>query len=131
MQNLGRSDLLRLTNKYFKSLSIVCLVIVFLIPFVVFAQDYSIPNPFGANSSIWDIIGRVINFLYYIAIIAGTFAIIYAGYLFLFSAGEIEKVKIAKKLIIYALIGIIVVFLSKGIINILLKEVLGSSVQIK
>ncbi|MDP2910087.1 MAG: hypothetical protein Q8N69_03405, partial [bacterium] len=61
--------------------------------------------------------------------IVGIFAIIYAGYLFLFSAGDPEKVRTARHLIIYAIIGIIVVFLSKGIINLLL-SILGSTARI-
>jgi heme A synthase len=118
-------------NKYLKNILIVCALMAFSIPFMALAETYTIPNPFGEDSSIWDIIGRVINFLYYIAIIAGTFAIIYSGYLFLFSAGDPLKVSTAKKLILYALIGIVVVFLSRGIINLLLKNVLGTSIQIK
>ncbi len=117
-------------NKIIKNILIICVLATFFIPFMALAETYKIPNPFGEDSTIWDIIGRVINFLYYIALIAGTFAIIYAGYLFLFSAGDPLKVSTAKKLILYAIIGIIVVFLSRGIINILLKEVLGTNIQI-
>ncbi len=118
-------------NKIIKNILIIAVLVAFFVPFIAFAETYKIPNPFGEDSTIWDIIGRIINFLFQIALVAGTFAIIYAGYLFLFSAGDPLKVSTARKLILYAIIGIIVVFLSKGIINILLKNVLGTSIQIK
>lgn len=123
------------TKDSIKKILVILTILAFFVPVFVLAADscqppnYCIPNPFGEDSTIWTIIGKIIDFLFWIAMVAGTFAIIYAGYLFLFSAGDPEKVKTARHLIIYALIGVIVVFLSKGIVNLLL-SVLGSKAKI-
>ena len=103
----------------------------FFIPLISLAQSsqsVEIPNPLNIKT-IWDIIGRVIDFLFVISLIVAVFAVIYAGYLFLFSQADPEKIKTARHVIYYSLAGVIVVFLSKSIINLLL-EVLGSNAKI-
>ncbi len=54
--------------------------------------------------------------------------IVVGAYFFLTSAGEPGKVQTAKDVIMYALIGLVVVFLSKAIIALLL-ETFGVDVE--
>jgi hypothetical protein len=107
-------------RKYLSSPRIIFLLAVFLIPFMVSAASISIENPFGANSTIWTILDGILNFLFWLSLPLGALTIVYAAYVLLFSAGEPEKVTKAKQLILYAIIGIIVVFLSKAIILLLM-----------
>ena len=49
--------------------------------------------------------------------------IIIAGYFFVFSEGDPAKVTLARNMVIYALVGLIIVIMAKGIIA-LIKQVL-------
>jgi len=117
--------------KTFKKIVPIVFLVALFIPLISLAQSQSIeiPNPLGKDSTIWTVTGKIIDFIFWIATVAGVFVIIYAGYKFLFSAGDPEKVKNARYIIIYTLIGLIVVWLSKGIINLLL-TILGSESRI-
>ncbi len=67
----------------------------------------------GIRQQVVDIINYVLSFLGLIAIIA----IIYAGFIMIFSDGDEGAVTKARKIIIYAGIGIIIIFLSYAIVN--------------
>ncbi|MEX1111978.1 MAG: pilin [Candidatus Andersenbacteria bacterium] len=61
-------------------------------------------------------------FLSFVAIVASA-VLIYGGVLFLTSAGEEDKAKKAKNLILYAVIGLIVIGLSAVVVNFILRAV--------
>lgn len=109
-------------RKYFVSF----LLIAFLAPLAIQAQTVTIDNPLesGGVNNIWDLLSRIIDFIFLISMPLAALLIVVGGYFFLASAGDPEKVTKAKHLIIYALIGLIVIFLSKAIIN-MLAETLG------
>jgi ABC-type microcin C transport system permease subunit YejB len=104
-------------GKYFVSL----LLIILLAPLVIQAQTVRLDNPLagGGVNNIWDLLSRVIDFIWQIAIPLAALLIVIGGYFFLASAGDPEKVRKAKHLIIYTLVGLLVIFLSKAIINML------------
>ncbi len=66
----------------------------------------------------------IIGFAFKLGIWGATFVIILAAYELLFSEGKPDNLRKAKNMIIWALVGLIVLFLSKAIIS-LVKEVLG------
>jgi hypothetical protein len=108
-------------NKIKKYLSLL-LLIVLLVPLMVSAQERRCPegrvcigNPLGYNS-LYELLGAVIDFIFYVSIPLAALLIVVSAYFFLASAGEPEKVRRAKHIIIYTLIGLTVVFLSKAII---------------
>ncbi|OGZ26629.1 MAG: hypothetical protein A2365_01190 [Candidatus Nealsonbacteria bacterium RIFOXYB1_FULL_40_15] len=117
-------------KKHINSLLAFLLLSAFFVPLAVSAARVEIPNPFGPDSTIWTILGRLINWAFYIAAFGGVIAICVAAFIFLTSAGDPEKVKKGRNLITWAIIGIIVIFLSKGIINLLL-EILGAEARIE
>lgn len=60
-----------------------------------------------------NVLGFLIGLLYFIAVV---FAI-YAGFTILTSGGDEERVKKGKKILIYALVGLIVIFLASQIVT--------------
>jgi len=110
-----------------KKYLILALLIVLLVPIAISAQEEDCPagkicidNP-TTSKSLWGLLDKVINFIFYISISIASLMIIVGAYFFLTSAGEPGKVQTAKNVILYALIGLVVVFLSKAIIGMLAK----------
>ena len=68
-------------------------------------------------------IEKIIGFIFWIALAIVPIIIIIAGFLFLTSGGDPEKVQTAKKMILYACIGLVIILLAKGIIS-LIKSIL-------
>lgn len=64
-----------------------------------------------------ELVLQILNwFMFFIGLIATGF-LIYGGFLYITSAGNDENVKTAKKIIIYAAVGIIVIILSAVLVN--------------
>src|SRR3972149_4219971 len=63
------------------------------------------------------VIQNVINALIVIAGIVAVFMIVYAGYKFVMSEGDPEKISSARKTLVYALAGLIFIFLSFFFLN--------------
>lgn len=65
-------------------------------------------------STIQELIDLILNWLLIIAVPLATIVIVWAGVVFMTSKGDREKVAKAKKILIYALIGVIILLLAKG-----------------
>ena len=87
--------------------------------------DPSDPGAFGPPSEyteVWDAIDYVINWLFWLLIIAATIMIILAAFTFLTSAGEAEKVTRARNMIVYALLALVVAFMARALVNWLMAQ---------
>ncbi len=73
--------------------------------------------PTGGEAKLIDILKASVNYLFIFAIIFALFVIIYSGWLWMTSVGDKQKIASAKQRMTYALVGLIVVFLSFFIIN--------------
>lgn len=81
-------------------------------------------NQFGENPPVapdtetdpLGVLERIIDWLFYILLVVAALAIVIAGYLFVTAAGDADKVSKARNFIIYAIIGIIIAFLARGLI---------------
>ncbi len=73
--------------------------------------------PTGGEAKLIDILKASINYLFIFAIIFALLILIYSGWLWMTSAGDKQKIASAKQRLTYALVGLIVVFLSFFIIN--------------
>jgi len=80
-----------------------------------------ITNPVEANT-FEELINAIIDFLWLFALAVVPAVIIIAGYFFVTSAGDPAKVSQAKKMVLYALIGLLIIGMSKGIVT-LIQEV--------
>ncbi len=80
----------------------------------------------GGATSLRELVLRIVNyFLTFLGLLA-VLMIIYGGVTYVISAGNDEAVGNAKKIIMYALIGIIVILLSFVLVNAVLGAGLGS-----
>ena len=81
---------------------------------------FSIPNPFGGQIDTFDqLFGAILLFLYYLVAPIVVIMIILAGLLFLIGRGEPSKVQTAKKILLYAIIGLVIVLIGSGFIALL------------
>ncbi len=107
----------------FKPLILVLLVSLF-IPFAINAE-VEIENPIIYDTTA-KLIGALVSFLMKIAIPIAVIMIVVAGFYFITATGDPEKIKTAKKIILWTLIGLIVILSAWGFIEVietLFKEV--------
>jgi len=74
-----------------------------------------IENPLNPISDIWQLILRIINIALNIAIYVCVILIVWAGFLWITSAGNEEKIKQAQKTLIWALVGLGVALIASGV----------------
>jgi len=103
----------------FKNLSktkialLAILVFSLLLISISFAID--IENPLGETSDIYTLVIKILDFLIVLSIPLSAILIVYAGLLYITSAGNAEKIKTAQKTLIWALIGFAIVLIAKGV----------------
>lgn len=80
----------------------------------------------GGASSARQLVLTIVNyFLYFLGLIA-TLMVIYGGIMYVTAAGDSEAVDKGKKVIMYALIGIVIILLSFALVNSVLGAGLGN-----
>ena len=95
-------------KKYLLSVIILSLV---LTPALASAQDI-----LGDNDFI-DALNSIVNWLFTVLLIVAVIFILIAAFNFITAAGDPEKVKTARQFVIYALIGVVVALLARGLIT--------------
>ncbi len=90
-----------------------------------------IENPLGETSDINSLIKNIINFLIILAIPITAILVVYAGYLYITSAGNEDKVKTAQKALIWAIIGFAIVLVASSIPTIIEEFLSGESEEIE
>lgn len=83
-----------------------------------------IPNPLKTNS-IAELIDRIITYVITIATVIFPLIIIYGAFQFLTAGGDMEKVTTARKTLQYAVIGYMLILISKGI-TMIIADLLGA-----
>lgn len=71
-----------------------------------------INSPYINQTSANDLLPRILNIVYFSAGVVAVFAIVIAGFLYVTSAGDPGKAKIAKNAILYAVIGLVAVLIA-------------------
>jgi len=104
---------------------IIFLILLFslLVPF--FTKAITFYPPF-ATKSFEELINAIADFIFWVAIAIAPIMVIVAAYFFLTSGGDPEKIRTAKRIIFWTFIGLIIVFLAKGIIAVI-GQLLGGS----
>ena len=108
---------------YLSKFIIFLLLISFFVPLSAKGAIIEIENPLEAES-FDELVENIVRFLFRLSLFVGALMIVVAAYYFLTSGGDPEKIKTAKNIIIWTLVGIIVLFLSVAIVA-FLKEMLG------
>ncbi|GEM_PF-2469868 len=80
-------------------------------------------NPLG-SLTFADLINNVINFLFTIAVILAPILFVVAGVIFMTAAGDPGKVKTARSMLLWTIVGFGVILISKGLVTVL-KSILG------
>jgi len=87
------------------------------IPLVALAQ---LPGPVKAPGwftyDVIDTLDSISNYLFGFLLVVAAIAIIIAGYYFVTAQGDPDKTKTARNFVLYALIGVLVGFLAKGLV---------------
>ena len=83
----------------------------------------TIDNPLAVDS--FDaLLDAIVNFVFWIGITLAPVMLIVAGFIFVTSAGNPERVNSAKKWALYTIIGLAVIILAKGLVAVL-KSIIG------
>ena len=77
----------------------------------------------SSDNPVVDTLTIVINILSFIAGVLAVFLVMYGGFKYIVSAGDAGKVTSAKNTILYALVGIVVVVISRQLILFILSKV--------
>ncbi len=104
-----------------KKIILSILLFSFLIPCL--AEAIRIPNPLEAET-FEELIENLIDFIFWVAAAIVPLMIIIAAFYFITSAGNPDKVKTAKDIILYTIIGFTIVLLAKGIVSVI-KQIIG------
>jgi hypothetical protein len=85
------------------------------------------PEQIGTQNASYvvETLDRIIDWVFWILIIAAIFVVLIAAFTFLTSAGDPEKVAKARNYILYAIVAIVVAFLAEGIIR-MVSNLLGN-----
>jgi len=90
------------------------------------SQGFIIKNPLGDTYDISTLVMNILDFLIKLAIPLTAILVVYAGLVYITSAGNEEKVKTAQKVLIWALIGFAVVLIARSIPQLIIDFLQGS-----
>jgi hypothetical protein len=85
---------------------------------VAHAETRSLVNPLAGASSIGDVLYAIVNVLLVFAVPVIVFFIIFAGFSYVTAQGNPEKLKLASRSLMYALIGGVIIIGAGAIITI-------------
>jgi hypothetical protein len=63
------------------------------------------------------LLNRIVDFLFYLSLGVAPIMIVVAGFYFITAEGDVKKTENAKNIIKWTLIGLLVIFCSKGLIK--------------
>jgi len=96
-------------------------------PSALQSTSLNITNPLGETSDISTLVSNILNFLIKLAIPITAILVVYAGFLYITSAGNEEKVKTAQKALIWAIVGFAVVLIASSVPAIIQEFLSGES----
>ena len=106
-------------------LKIIIVLFLFNIIFPLKIQALTFPPP-TSWTTVQELIDAILNFILYVGLAIFPIMAIIAGLLFLSSGGDPSKVKKAKDILLYSVIGLFIILLAKGLISVI-ESVLGVS----
>jgi len=88
--------------------------------------EWNVPDVSGAGNLL-NLINTIANYLLWIAVVTAPLACVVAALIFLTAGGNDRRISTAKKMLMWAVIGITVALVSKGIVY-LVKDFMQSTV---
>ena len=101
-----------------KRILAISILTLFSLALVSFAQ-YGAPEAPTVEINLWSpdsVLTRALNWFFGIVIVIAAIMLISAGFTYVTSAGNADKMKIALNTLIYALIGVAIALLAKGLV---------------
>src|SRR3989344_9701038 len=95
-----------------------------LVPLAV-VRAASLPNPLNIGS-IPDLLVAMAGFVFAIAVPVSILMFVYAGFLFMTSSGSPEKIKKAKEVLLFAVLGLGLAILAESLVLVIKSFLLGS-----
>jgi len=95
----------------------MCGIILGLTAPTAFSAVIPIENPLGAGTTFASLLDNILQFLSIIGGVVVVLVVAFAGIRFLTSAGRPEEVSAAKKMVIYAVVGYMVLLLSRALVS--------------
>lgn len=87
------------------------------------ASAITFTNPLGVNT-FEELLEAIINFVFWVGITLAPLMIIIAGFTYVTSGGSPDKVKKAKDLMLWAIIGLVILIAAKGLVQVI-RSILG------
>lgn len=107
-------------KKYF---SLLFLLLSFLVVSIAQAGATELANPLGDIDSPQKLIGKIINAVMGLIGSVTLLMFIYGGFTWMTSAGSSEKVKKGKDILVWAAIGLVVIFSSYALVNLIINSI--------
>ena len=92
------------------------IVTAFLFPGLSYALE--LDNPLDADT-FEGLVDGIIDFLFIVAMAVGPLLIVLGGFYYVTAAGSMEKIETAKRIILYTVIGMSIILLSKVFVSVL------------
>ena len=105
-------------KKSIKIFAIFVLLMIVLFGTKVLADTVSIDNPL-TSQSIADLVDRVITFLIEVFLPIAIIMVLYAAFTFITAGGDETKVKKAKQILTWAIVGIAILLVAKSVVTII------------
>jgi len=104
-------------------------VFLFFVPLILLAdgEGVQLQSPISAGS-IYDVLQSILGWLFKLSIPLVAIIAVWAGFSFMTAAGEPEKIKKARGILLYAAIGFAVILVSNGVVY-LVGDILGVKVE--
>lgn len=119
-------------KKILLNVASIGLLATLFLPLIVLAQwggvgdaEAPVTAPTWGEVDVIDALGRISNWLFAILLIVAAIFLIVAGYFFVTARGDTDKVTTARQFVLWALIGVLVGFLAKGLVMLVNKMVRG------
>lgn len=97
-----------------------------LLPSIVHAQPRTLQNPLG-NTDLNMVIGQAIKGLLGFSGVIALASFVWGGFLFLTSQGNADRVKKGKDTLIWAVIGLVVIFTAYILVDALIRGITGAA----
>jgi hypothetical protein len=93
------------------------IIIPFLfLPYIVFSETITFGSPV---KSLEKLVLVILNYLFTAGLFLATILIVYAGILMITSSGNEEQFAKGKRLIVYAILGLVLVIMGRGIVDLI------------
>ncbi len=100
-----------------KTLLLVAVLFSFLaLPLAAGAGAATAPSTVPANIDVMVVMDRIVDWLFSILLATAAIAIVVAAYYFVTAQGDPERVGKARNFVLYAMVGVLVAFMARGLV---------------